>query len=125
MTLEQLAMEAVKLIVNNWKVVAGTVASGTAKVIGEDLWGYVKRRLTAAGRTEAVTDFEANPKDARNQKALEATLEKVLDNDSEFATEMRRVIDQATARRPQTIDQTGIANRGAIVIGDRNKIKMG
>jgi hypothetical protein len=132
MTLEELSMETVRLIKDHWHTAAaaaGTVADGIGKAIGKDIWDFAKEHLTAAGRKEAVSDFEEAPDDPANQKSLEAALEKALRSDRDFVSELERRLERARVAgasfTSQQANQVGSENTSVQTSGSSNKTVIG
>ena len=90
------------------------------------LWDAVKGRL--AGK-DALADVEAEPGDQRRWSALEVQLEKTLEADPAFRSELARLIEAIPAEQRIAIQQitnvTGDRNVTTPIAGSGNQVYVG
>jgi hypothetical protein len=106
------------------------VVEGAAKKTGEEgatagirILAWMRQKLT--GRTkEALDDCTRDPS-SDNQADLRKQLTRCLESDPGFAAELRSLTpSNATADQQQTMKQSGNANRGAQVRGNKNRVQV-
>ena len=92
------------------------VAGGTeaAKQAGQDLYAWLKAKLTPAGKA-ALAEVERAPQDGDAQRALRLQLRKQLEAEPALLTELARLVEAPPRAGPV---------QKADVVGDRNVVQQ-